>query len=174
MSNKNAAGPLSRVLDQNPLALGLVALVIGALIGALIPELRKEHELMGPTRDQLADKAQATLEDLSHKAGVVAGVAQTAAQEALDKAQDAAKAAMSEALDSVKEEAKIKACRSARNPIEKETAARKFRAAVLPLIGCDLDLFRLGRFGLGQVDFQHAVFVRRADFVLLDRDAHRE
>jgi hypothetical protein len=106
MTNSNAAGVFSRVLDQNPLALGLIAMVIGALIGALIPESRKEHELMGPTRDQLADKAQATLEDLSHKAGVVAGVAQTAAQGALDKAQDAAKDALSEALESVKDEAK--------------------------------------------------------------------
>jgi hypothetical protein len=106
MSKNTAAGTFSRILDQNPLALGLIALVIGALIGALIPESRKEHELMGPTRDHLADKAQAGLEDLSHKAGVVAGVAQTVAQDALDKAQDAAKDALSEALESVKEEVK--------------------------------------------------------------------
>ncbi len=96
----------ARLLDQNPLALGLIAIVIGALIGALIPETRKEHELMGPTRDQLAEKAQATVSDIAHKAGAVAATAQTAAHDAFDKAGDAAKEALHEALDSVKEEAK--------------------------------------------------------------------
>jgi hypothetical protein len=98
--------PFARLLDQNPLALGLIALVIGALIGALIPETRKEHELMGSTRDQLAQKAQDTVSELTHKAGVVAATAQSAAHDALDKAQDAAKDALHEALDTVKEEAK--------------------------------------------------------------------
>jgi hypothetical protein len=95
-----------RLLDQNPLALGLVALALGALIGALIPETRRENELLGPQRDQLAHKAQDTVSDLAQRAGTIAATAQTAAQDALNKTQEAGKEALAEALDAVKEEAK--------------------------------------------------------------------
>lgn len=95
-----------RLLDQNPLALGLAAIALGALIGALIPESRRERELLGPARDQLTGKAHDAVSDLAHKAGVVAATAQTAAHDAIDKTQDAAKDALSQALDAVKEEAK--------------------------------------------------------------------
>jgi uncharacterized membrane protein YcjF (UPF0283 family) len=98
--------PFARLLEQNPLALGLIALVIGAFVGALIPESRREQRLLGPARDQLAQKAQDVVTDLTHKAGAVAATAQSAAQDALDKTQVAAKEALHEALDSVKEEAK--------------------------------------------------------------------
>ena len=112
MDDTQDSGLFARMLAQNPLALGLIAIVIGALIGALIPESRKEHELLGPHRDQLADKAQATVQDYARKAGVVAGAAQSAAQDTLEQlkspAQDAldqAKAVALDGLNTVKEEA---------------------------------------------------------------------
>lgn len=106
MDNDQDSGLFSHLLQQNPLALGFIALVLGALIGALIPETSQENDLMGATRDQFADKTQGAVEDLAHKVGVVAGAAQTAAHDALGKAQDAAKDAAKQAFDQVKEEAK--------------------------------------------------------------------
>ena len=106
MDNEQDSGLFAHLLQQNPLTLGFIALILGALIGALLPETAQENELMGATRDQFADKTQGVVEDLAHKVGVVAGAAQTAAHDAFDKAQDAAKDAAKQALEQVKEEAK--------------------------------------------------------------------
>ena len=112
MDETQNSGPFARMLAQNPLALGLIAIVIGALIGALIPESRKENELLGPHRDQLADKAQATVQDYAKKAGIVVGAAQSAAQDTLGQlkstahdALDQAKSVALDGLNTVKEEA---------------------------------------------------------------------
>jgi molybdopterin synthase catalytic subunit len=83
-----------------------VALVLGAIVGLLLPETQQEHQLLGPKRDDLVHQAQEAVEDLTHRVGAVAGVAQSAAVEALGKAQDAAKEAVSAAVDTVKDEAK--------------------------------------------------------------------
>lgn len=127
VTNPEPAEPPSlfeRVLQSNPLALGLVALIIGAIIGLLLPETERENALMGPKRDELLDKGREAVEELRHKAEAVAGTAQTAAQDALTKVQGAAtealdeaksaaqeavteaKGAVTEVIDSVKEEAK--------------------------------------------------------------------
>ena len=98
-------GLLERLMQDNPLALGLVALVLGALVGLLLPETRQENRLMGPHRDQLAQQAQDTVKDLTKKATIVALTAQDAAQDALGKAGDAAREAVVEAVETVKAEA---------------------------------------------------------------------
>ncbi|MDQ2687164.1 MAG: hypothetical protein M3Y28_04780, partial [Armatimonadota bacterium] len=54
-----------RVLQENPLALGLIALAIGALIGILLPGTDKENELMGGKRDELLDQGRHAVEDLT-------------------------------------------------------------------------------------------------------------
>lgn len=102
---KNDRNLFDRLLQDNPLALGLVALVLGALLGMLLPETDQENSLLGPKRDQLAHQAQETVKDLTQKVTMVAQTAQDAAQGALGKAQDAARDAFTEALDTVKEEA---------------------------------------------------------------------
>jgi gas vesicle protein len=98
-------GFLSGVMQDNPLAVGLVALVLGALVGLLLPETRQENALMGNKRDQLAHQAQDSVKQLAQKATVVAKTAQDAAQDALAKTQDAAMGAVKEAVATVKEEA---------------------------------------------------------------------
>ena len=108
MANTEPASPqasLSGLLQDNPLALGLVALALGALIGLLLPETDQENVLLGPKRDQLAQQAHDTVKDLTQKVTVVAQTAQGAAQDALGKATDAAKDAFTEAVGTVKEEA---------------------------------------------------------------------
>lgn len=46
------------LIATNPMMAGVAALAIGALIGGLIPETQKEHELLGETRDRLAQRAK--------------------------------------------------------------------------------------------------------------------
>jgi ElaB/YqjD/DUF883 family membrane-anchored ribosome-binding protein len=48
-------------LRENPVAAGAMALAIGVAAGLMIPETRREHEVMGSTRDRVLDKAQDTV-----------------------------------------------------------------------------------------------------------------
>lgn len=79
-----AKGWFERTMDDNPLAIGLVAAAAGALAGMAVPETDQEREWMGPARDQLVDKAQDVAQDTATKA-------QRVAKRATDAAKDAAK-----------------------------------------------------------------------------------
>lgn len=50
-------------IEENPLAVGAVALALGAAVGFAIPLTRKENEYLGEYRDSVVDKAQATAQD---------------------------------------------------------------------------------------------------------------
>ncbi|HVE56886.1 MAG TPA: DUF3618 domain-containing protein [Pyrinomonadaceae bacterium] len=63
-------------IEENPLAVGAVALAIGAAVGLAIPSTRYEGELLGEYRQQLLDKAQTAAGDLVDKAKEVASEAQ--------------------------------------------------------------------------------------------------
>jgi hypothetical protein len=102
---ESSTGFLSHLLQDNPLAVGLVALVLGVLVGLLLPGTSQENALMGTKRDELKQQAQDKVKGLTQKATVIAHTAQDAAQDALGKTTDAAKDAFTEALDTVKEEA---------------------------------------------------------------------
>jgi hypothetical protein len=41
------------MLQENPLAVGTLAVGVGAAVGLAIPETSKEHEVMGEARDNL-------------------------------------------------------------------------------------------------------------------------
>jgi uncharacterized protein YjbJ (UPF0337 family) len=60
------------MLRTNPLAVGGVALALGAVAGLIIPETRREHELMGEARDNLARQARAKTEETVEKVQRVA------------------------------------------------------------------------------------------------------
>lgn len=70
------------VMAENPLIAGLAAIAAGAILGALIPETEKEHELMGETRDRLAGRAKEAARDGVSRAKDVATAAAGAATEA--------------------------------------------------------------------------------------------
>lgn len=63
-------------LEENPLAVGAVALAVGAAIGLAIPATRYENEFMGEYSQQLLDKAQTTAGDLVERVKEVASEAQ--------------------------------------------------------------------------------------------------
>lgn len=73
-------------LRDNPLALGVIAIAIGAAVGMALPRTRKEDELMGSARDQMLNKAS------------------TAARDALDKVKDVAEAKTDEAKSSLQQQ----------------------------------------------------------------------
>lgn len=50
----------SRLIEQNPLAAGAVAVAVGAAIGMALPPTRQEREVLGSTSQQLLDKAEGT------------------------------------------------------------------------------------------------------------------
>ena len=59
---RRAAARTRTFHHQQPLAVGALALGLGALIGALLPATRREDEILGRERDALMRKAQQALE----------------------------------------------------------------------------------------------------------------
>jgi ElaB/YqjD/DUF883 family membrane-anchored ribosome-binding protein len=80
---QRAQSAFQQSLHSNPLAVGVVALAVGAAIGLSIPETDKENELLGETRDNVVQQAQQTV-------GEKAQQVQTVAQQAVGAAKDAA------------------------------------------------------------------------------------
>jgi ElaB/YqjD/DUF883 family membrane-anchored ribosome-binding protein len=56
-----------RMLMENPLAVGAIALAVGAAVGLAVPETPQEHQLMGSARDKLMDRAQSVAQDTIQK-----------------------------------------------------------------------------------------------------------
>ena len=77
---RRASDGFQRVLQENPLTVGALAVGVGAAIGLAIPETSKEHEVMGEARDNLVDKAQEKVQETQQKAQRVAEEAQSAVQ----------------------------------------------------------------------------------------------
>jgi gas vesicle protein len=82
-------------LNENPVAIGVVALAVGMAAGLAIPESRRERELMGPYRDQLADRVRdrvdETRERVQHVADRVVEETKDAAREVVEEAKTSAK-----------------------------------------------------------------------------------
>ncbi len=78
---RRAGGGLRRMLRENPLATGALAVGFGAAVGLAIPETRKEHEVMGEARDNVVGKAQEKAQEAQQKVQKVAEEAQGAAQQ---------------------------------------------------------------------------------------------
>ncbi len=76
-----ASGGFQRMLNENPLAVGALAVGTGAAIGLAIPETSKEHEVMGEARDTVVEKAQEKAQDAQQRVQRVAEEAQGAAQQ---------------------------------------------------------------------------------------------
>jgi ElaB/YqjD/DUF883 family membrane-anchored ribosome-binding protein len=104
-SARQATRKLNEVREHHPLSMLGAAFAIGALFGLLVPETRKEQELMGETRDDLVGRAQEygreTLEKVEH----VAEEAKRAAKEEAER-QDLTAEKMEKKVESVATEAK--------------------------------------------------------------------
>ena len=76
-----AGGGFRRMLNDNPLTVGTLAVGAGAAIGLAVPESAKEHEVMGEARDTVVEKAQEKAQEVQQSVQRVAEEAQGAAQQ---------------------------------------------------------------------------------------------
>lgn len=60
-------------MDENPLAVGAVAIALGAAVGMAFPSTTYENRLMGETRDELMEKAQGAAREALSKVQSAAG-----------------------------------------------------------------------------------------------------
>lgn len=72
------------MLEENPMAVGAMAIAAGATLGLMLPSTQKEDELMGDTRDQLLEQAKSTAKETAQKA-------QHVAEEAYESVKDTVK-----------------------------------------------------------------------------------
>lgn len=72
-----ASDGFSRMLDENPMAVGAIGIAVGALLGAIIPKTRKEDEWLGEHSDritgQIKDVAKRGYEQVSTATREIAG-----------------------------------------------------------------------------------------------------
>jgi ElaB/YqjD/DUF883 family membrane-anchored ribosome-binding protein len=102
-----------RANRQHPLLLGAAALGAGLLLGSLLPNTRKEHELLGPTRDRLLETGKESAQEAMQQA-----------RGAVEQELEQRKADLAEAKESVEETA-LRAYNEAR---DEALAAREIDA----------------------------------------------
>jgi ElaB/YqjD/DUF883 family membrane-anchored ribosome-binding protein len=110
---RDARGGLERMMQENPLALAAGAAVIGLALGMLLPETEPERRVLGPTRDQLADRV-GTVADRVKDAAVEAGrEVKDTLQEEVSAAAPEVKSTLQDAATTVKDQIKESAGRVA-------------------------------------------------------------
>ena len=71
-------------LHESPLAVGAVALALGAVVGLAVPETEQEHQWMGEARDRLLDRASDVAQETMEKVQGVASEAKDAVSQAAE------------------------------------------------------------------------------------------
>jgi ElaB/YqjD/DUF883 family membrane-anchored ribosome-binding protein len=61
--SRHASAAMTRLLHEQPFAVGAAGIAIGALIGTLLPETAQEDRLLGPARDRAVRKARSAGEE---------------------------------------------------------------------------------------------------------------
>ena len=117
---RRAEQTVESTMRENPLALGAVAIAIGAAIGLALPHTETEDEWMGETKERLIHRAEGMAGEAIHKAeeavGQLAageteknepskGKASGAASSAQDKSQEAPKNGIANGLSGSKSQA---------------------------------------------------------------------
>ncbi len=75
---QRAQSQFEKLLEEKPLAVGVVAMALGVTVGMLLPNTEPENKLLGEARDNLVGKAQ---EAVQETVGKVSTVAQNVTQE---------------------------------------------------------------------------------------------
>jgi ElaB/YqjD/DUF883 family membrane-anchored ribosome-binding protein len=57
-TTRSTTNGLQRLMRENPLLVGAAAVLVGAAVGAALPETERENQLMGETRDTVVNQAQ--------------------------------------------------------------------------------------------------------------------
>ncbi|CAN5826597.1 DUF3618 domain-containing protein [soil metagenome] len=82
---QRAKGGLQRTLQESPLALGALALGIGAAVGFAVPGSSKEDEVMGETRDNLVERGKQSAHDARQRAQRAIEEGRRAAEQEADR-----------------------------------------------------------------------------------------
>lgn len=111
VQGQRARGGFEHTLENNPLAVAAGAAILGLVMGLLVPESEREHRLMGPTRDNLVNRAQSTAQRV-REAAVEAGneVREAVREEAASRAPEI-KATIKDAAATVRSQVKESAGR---------------------------------------------------------------
>lgn len=111
---RDARSGLERMMHENPLAIAAGAAVIGLALGMLVPETEPERKVLGPARDELADRVS-TVADKVKDAAVEAGrEVKDTLQDEMSAAAPGVKATLADAAANVKEQIKESAGRVAK------------------------------------------------------------
>jgi ElaB/YqjD/DUF883 family membrane-anchored ribosome-binding protein len=65
---RQATDQCGRMLQENPMAVGAIAMALGAGLGFAVPATPQESRLMGEARDQFVDRAQDMVQGVAQKA----------------------------------------------------------------------------------------------------------
>jgi ElaB/YqjD/DUF883 family membrane-anchored ribosome-binding protein len=95
----SATDRLDTTMNENPVAIGVVAMAVGMAAGLAIPESRRERQVMGPYRDQVVGRVRERVEETRERV-------QNVAERVVEEAKDAGRELVSEAKQTVKEEMK--------------------------------------------------------------------
>jgi ElaB/YqjD/DUF883 family membrane-anchored ribosome-binding protein len=82
---QRARSGLMEAMEDNPLMVTAATFAVGALVGLIVPETRRESKLMGEMRDELLERAEETGRETLQKVQRVAEEAQRAAKEEAGK-----------------------------------------------------------------------------------------
>jgi len=110
---RDARGGLERMLEDNPLAVAAGAALIGLALGMLVPESEPERRVMGPTRDQLGDRAQDVVDRVKDVAIDAGREVKETVREEVAAVAPQVKDSVQEAVSAVKEQVKESAGRVA-------------------------------------------------------------
>ena len=110
---RDAGGGLGRMLEDNPLAVAAGAVVIGLALGMLVPESDSERRVMGPTRDQLGERAQGVVDRVKDAAAEAGREVKDTVREEMAAVAPQVKDTLQDAAATVKEQVKESAGRVA-------------------------------------------------------------
>jgi ElaB/YqjD/DUF883 family membrane-anchored ribosome-binding protein len=106
-----ARGGLEHVIEENPLAVAVGAAIFGLALGLLLPETRRENEMLGPARDRLMDRAGEAAERVKDVASDAAREVKQTVREEWTERKPELKETVEEAARNVKEQVKESASR---------------------------------------------------------------
>jgi ElaB/YqjD/DUF883 family membrane-anchored ribosome-binding protein len=124
---REARGGFERLLDENPLAVAAGAAFIGLALGMLVPESDPERRVMGPSRDELADRAQGVVDRVKDVAADAGREVRDTVRFEVEAVAPQVKDSVQEAVSAVKEQVKESAGRVAQEAKEEVRRPRSPR-----------------------------------------------
>jgi hypothetical protein len=85
---QRAQSQFGRMLEEQPLMVGAMAMALGLGVGLMLPNTEQENKLLGEARDNLLDQAQGVVQDTVEKVGTVAQKVGEVAQNATHEVQE--------------------------------------------------------------------------------------